>query len=141
MAITGLTPGALATQGSSTKSKDDTAGKGFDSLKTEDFLSLLISELQNQNPLEPMDNNKILDQFTSINSLSSTQKLTDTLSTLNLSQTLSSASGLIGKIVKGKLGDSDVSGVVEKAIVENGQVFLQIGDSKLPIGSVTEVDG
>lgn len=117
----------------------DKNNAGFNGLKAEDFVKILLAELQNQNPLEPTDNSKILEQVTQINSLTSSQKLTDTLNGFALSQGLSSASSLIGKSVTGQVGDATISGTVSKAVVESGQVFLMVGEKKLPLSSVNEI--
>ena len=108
-------------------------------LDTADFLQILIAELSNQDPLEPMDNNQLLNQITSINSVESQRQLTETLSSLNQTQSLGSASNLIGRQVSGVGPRGLVTGVVNRAIVDNGQVVLQVGDSFLPLSSVIEV--
>ncbi|MFO0948887.1 MAG: flagellar hook capping FlgD N-terminal domain-containing protein [Planctomycetota bacterium] len=120
-------------------STQKTATKGYGDMKTEDFVKILIAQLTNQNPLEPMENGQLLDQVSSISSLESSNKLISTLGSLGLSQSLGSASALIGKTVAGKVGSNDVTGVVDKAVVEDGEVFVMIGDIKLPIGGITEV--
>lgn len=112
---------------------------GFDSLKTEDFVAILLAELQNQNPLEPMDNAQLLDQFNSINSLTTSNRLIDTLQAMTLSQSLGSASNMIGKTVRAQIGNSEVEGVVESAVVENGKIFLTVGETRFPIGNVLEL--
>lgn len=116
-----------------------TSTKGYGDLKTEDFVKILIAQLTNQNPLEPMDNGQLLNQVSSINSLESSNKLISTLSSLGLSQSLGAASSLIGKTISGKIGSSAVTGVVDKAVVEDGKVFVMIGDIKLPIEGISEV--
>lgn len=57
-------------------------------MSQEDFLSLLVGQLQNQNPLEPTSTDKILDQMLSYASYSQEQSTTDTLESIN--STLSS---------------------------------------------------
>lgn len=115
--------------------------RGFQELSTEDFMKILIAELSNQNPLEPMENQQLLQQVTSINSLASNRILIDTLQNMTAAQSLGSASSLIGKTVSGVIGDQTVTGTVEKALVEDGRVFLMIGDVRLPMENVTEISG
>ena len=79
------------------------------------FLQLMITELQNQDPLDPMENSEILQQMSQIREISATDKLTDTLDAVLTGQDLSTASGLIGKQIKALSDDSqEVSGVVER---------------------------
>lgn len=109
------------------------------SLKTEDFLKILIAELSNQNPLDPMDNEKLLNQITSLTSVSTNTALVDTLKSFGSTQSLGSASSLIGKKVTGVVNDEEVTGVVDKATIEDGQVFLMIGENRLALGNVSEI--
>ena len=51
-----------STLASTTSSTKSTSSSG---LNTEDFLSLLVSQLQNQNPLDPTDTNQLLSQMVS----------------------------------------------------------------------------
>ncbi|MBU1174153.1 MAG: flagellar hook capping protein [Alphaproteobacteria bacterium] len=63
------------------------------SLTTEDFLSLLVTQLQNQNPLDPTDPDKLLDQMVSFAGYQQQLDMSETLS--NISTTLDTiASGL-----------------------------------------------
>ncbi|QAR32383.1 hypothetical protein EP073_02900 [Geovibrio thiophilus] len=72
-----------------------------------DFLNLFISQLKNQDPLEPMDNNQLtsqtsqfsmVEQLVSINE--AVEKLVDGGSTSNDIDSLFSASSFIGKMVE-----------------------------------------
>lgn len=132
MAVTAL---QSVTKASTPSAADRTA----QSLSTDDFFKILIAELSNQNPLEPMDNQKLLDQISSINNVASTRSLVDTLKSLTSTQGLGSASSLIGKKVAGVINNKPVSGLVEKALVEDGQIFLQVAGQKLPLSGVQEV--
>ncbi len=52
------------------------------SLNTTDFMNLLLVQLQNQDPLEPMDADKMTDQLVSFNELEQSQKTNTYLETL-----------------------------------------------------------
>ena len=41
------------------------------SLKTEDFIKMMITQLQNQDPMQPADNNQLLAQMSQIGQLQS----------------------------------------------------------------------
>jgi flagellar basal-body rod modification protein FlgD len=100
---------------------------------------LLIAQLSNQNPLEPLEDNQLLQQISSINSLSSTSQLIDTLGAFALNQGLGAASNLIGREITAKVGNGSVSGVVQRALVEEGKVFVLVGDQRIPFESITSV--
>lgn len=137
MALTGLTPGALATQPFTTQTSDKSAG--FGGLKTEDFVKILITELQSQSPLDPTDNSKLIEQIGAINNLSTTTKLNDSLQNLSSAQNQAAASALVGRNVTGTIDDKTVTGVVQKVESDNGKLFLMIGDQKLPLDQVQQI--
>ena len=109
----------------------------FDDLNIEDFIKLMVSELQNQDPLNPMDNAQILQQVSQMQSLTATEKLTTTLDSVLLGQNLANAGSLIGKTVNGLTEDGkDVTGEVEQATLVNNVPYLKIGSDNIPISNV-----
>ncbi|MBU6459501.1 MAG: flagellar hook assembly protein FlgD [Proteobacteria bacterium] len=66
------------------------------------FITLLVSQLQNQDPLNPMNNSQITSQLAQISTVSGIQSLDSSvsglISTMNANQSLQ-ATGLIGKTV------------------------------------------
>lgn len=66
------------------------------------FLTLFTTQLQNQNPLDPMENEAFVAQLAQFSQLEATTKMSDSLQTLVGSMTgdrMSSAASLIGKTV------------------------------------------
>ena len=60
------------------------AAKGIQDLDLNKFIDLMIAELQNQDPLNPMDNSQMLQQITEIRQIGSSDKLSTTLELLLL---------------------------------------------------------
>ena len=114
---------------------------GYGALSAEQFLDILISELRNQNPLEPMKNNELMSQMTQIKSLEATTKLVEELETLTSGMKLGSGAQLIGKLVSGKAANGlPVLGKVQGLVVEDGNVSLVVeGYPLLPMDNVEEV--
>lgn len=53
-----------------------------------EFMMILLTQLRNQNPLEPMDDKELISQMAQLNSLQELQKINASLSTLvNLFET------------------------------------------------------
>ena len=76
-------------------------GKGGEMGQTA-FLTLFTTQLQNQNPLDPMENEAFVAQLAQFSQLEATTKMSDSLQTLVGSMTgdrMSSAASLIGKTV------------------------------------------
>ncbi|QLF92487.1 flagellar hook assembly protein FlgD [Pseudomonas sp. ABC1] len=74
----------------------------YDSLGKNDFLMLLVTQLNNQNPLDPQDNSEFvaqLAQFSSLESLSNLSTSMDTLVSSYQSSQALQASSLVGRNV------------------------------------------
>jgi hypothetical protein len=96
----------------------------------DDFLKLMIAELQNQDPLNPLDNDELVAQIGQIRSVASTEKLTQTLDSVLLGQNISSATNLIGAEIDAISDDNqNVTGTVERVSVANGvpKLHLELG--------------
>src|SRR5271154_1953633 len=66
-----------------------------------DFINLLITQLQNQDPTQPMSNTDLLTQLSQIGQLESNDTMQTTLQGITLQTDLGSAGNLIGKSVLG----------------------------------------
>ncbi len=113
---------------------------GLGSLKLDDFLKMLLTELQNQDPLSPMDSSTMLTQIGQISQVGSTQQLTSTLNSVLLGQNLSNATSLIGKTINGLADDNtEVTGKVDKVSVADGKPLLSVGDKTVKLENVRAV--
>lgn len=119
----------------------DTVANPNSTLTPSDFINLLITQLQNQDPTDPMSNSDMLSQLSQIGQLESSDSLQTTLQGITLQTSIGSAGNLIGKQVQG-LDDSgnNATGIVTSVQVQNQQVYLGLdsGDS-LQMGNVTQV--
>ena len=125
-----------------------TAGSGLEvsaarnraQVSQEDFLQILVAELTNQNPMDPMDNAQFLQQLVGLQTLEQTSALTDALKTFERFLNMGSAAGLIGKTVSGfGLEGQPVTGIVDKVVMENGSVLLQVGAELMPMHGVEAI--
>jgi flagellar basal-body rod modification protein FlgD len=132
---------------SSSSSSGKTSGNAIGDVDIDQFLGLLITEMQNQDPLNPMDNGQMLTQLSQIREIGSTNKLTETLSTLAIGQELAMASTMIGKTVKALDGNAkDVEGIVSRVSVQTDdedpnirKVSVHVGDSTVDIKNIREI--
>ncbi|MAI32325.1 MAG: flagellar biosynthesis protein FlgD [Planctomycetaceae bacterium TMED240] len=137
------TSNAAAQQSAATTGQ---SGASYNELDIDDFLKLLISELQNQDPLDPMDNSEMVQQIGQIREIGATDELTKTLSSLSSSQELVTASSLIGKSVEGLAEDSSaVDGIVDRITVETSgenatrTVKVHVGGKTMDIKNIREI--
>ncbi|MDR3108642.1 MAG: hypothetical protein LBU65_02995 [Planctomycetaceae bacterium] len=128
---------AASTSSSSTTSK---TGDAMNNLTTSDFLAMMVAELQNQDPMSPMENADILNQINQIRSITSSDKLSTTLESVALGQSFVSASSLIGKTITGKSeAGAEVTGAVDRVVFENGVPSIYVGDAIVKLENITAI--
>jgi flagellar basal-body rod modification protein FlgD len=110
-------------------------------LKSQDFINMMITQLQNQDPLEPTKNQDLLAQMSQIGQLQSSTKLQDTLSAFVLQSQITAGGSMIGKMVEGLDDKNDtVSGLVTAVKVQANEVLLELDTGKkLTLANVTRV--
>jgi flagellar basal-body rod modification protein FlgD len=94
--------------------------KSTDSVQSEQdkFMKLLVTQLQNQDPLNPLDNAQVTSQLAQLSTVTGVNKLNDTLESLRTDQQSSqamTATSLIGKAVLTP-GKSLTLGVTAEAV-------------------------
>lgn len=108
------------------------------SLGKDAFLQLLVTQLQYQDPLNPMDNTEFVSQMAQFTSLEQMQNL-------NATMTNSQAYAMIGRNVyalsynetTGKY--SEVMGTVDSVTIKSGTPYLIIGDKEVAYADVQDV--
>ena len=111
----------------STSSTTTTSSNGVD---YNTFLQLLIAEMKNQDPTNPMDTSQYMSQFAQLSSVEQAMQTNTKLDSLLSSQALSQADGLIGKTVSftdstgatfsGKVASISINSDGSIATLENG---------------------
>ena len=114
---------------------------GSSSLGKDAFLQLLVTQLKNQNPLDPQDNTAFVAQLAQFSSLEGITSLNDSVNSitggLQSSQALQ-ASSLVGRSVIVQTGEAYVDPASGKPF--NGTVVVKDADSK-PTITITDADG
>jgi flagellar basal-body rod modification protein FlgD len=128
---------------SSTNTQSQTAkyADPLNNVSLDDFLKLLVTELQNQDPTEPMKNSEILQQVSQIKAIESNQRLSNTLTSMQTQQNLVAASSLLQKNVTG-LSDAGtmITGQVDKVTVDSSGVKVCLGDQTITLTNITQVN-
>jgi len=110
-----------------------------------DYMKLLVVQLQNQNPLEPLDNNEMASQLAQFSQLSQLETMNSSFSQALEAAERTYANSLIGKEVSFTAetdeGTSDiVSGTVEQVVNDfEGEVVLLSGDYVIGLEDVISV--
>lgn len=122
-------------------------GGGLNDVDVSQFLNLMITELQNQDPLNPTDNAALMQQVGQLRSISANDTLIKTLTSFSTTQELTTASGLIGKKVKGLDSDAqEVNGAVSSVSVKidekdrnKRQVQVHVGAQIVDMKNIREI--
>lgn len=111
-------------------------------LGKDDFLQLLVTQLKNQDPLDPMKNEQFVAQLAQFNSLEQMLNLNKSFEAMLSLQQLSQASSFIGKNVTWFDPDgTEQTGIVTGVQMNGGAPTLQVGDNGIEIlpGDVTAI--
>ena len=133
-------PSTYTSATNSSTGSQDTSGDAMNDLSTNDFLAMMVAELQNQDPLNPMNNADILNQISQIRSITSSDKLSATLESVAMGQSFASASSLIGKTVTGvSEAGEEVTGEVDRVVFENGEPNIYVGSAIVKLDNITAI--
>ncbi len=113
-------------------SNNTTERKVGNNLGKDDFLKLLITQLQNQDPSSPMDNTEFISQMATFSTLEQMVNIGSKLDEViesNKNNSLVSGSELIGKLITWKdAEDNDISAIVKSVLMSNGKVQYEVDD-------------
>lgn len=107
-----------------------------------DYMKLLVAQLQNQNPLEPMDNTQMTAQLTSLSQLEQLENMNTSFGEVLENTKSSYAQGLMGKTVSfyDYKMEQYVEGKVDKIITSgDGVIELVAGDYLIKLEEVLAV--
>ena len=138
----------------STANVQTAASKDNQSMGENEFLKILITQLQNQDPMQPLQDKDFIAQMAQFTSVEQLLNINKQLTSMN--QSLGSASGLIGKEISwmqiGTDGSSDynmdgdssdgtttMQGVVEAIIVRSGAQYAKVGTHEVPIDQILQI--
>ena len=135
----GLPIDGLITQNQSTVPQAASLGS---QLGADAFLKLLTTQLQNQDPLHPMDDTQSIAQLAQFSSVQAVTELKDAFASFQSNFSVMQSAGLLGKAVSAQATDANgnvtsVSGTVKTISVINGLPQFTLADK----GGKLLVDG
>ena len=110
-----------------------------------DYMKLLVTELRNQNPLEPMDNNQMAAQLAQFSQLQQLESMNSNFASVLAVTERSYANSLMGKQVSfmslNEAGEKELTtGTVEEVITEDdGRILLMIGSKTTELEDIVSV--
>ena len=124
---------AVSSITSTTAQSNATTASNKAALDYDTFLQLLIAQMQNQDPTEPMDSSEQIAQLATFSQVEQTIETNKNLEALLQSNSLSQASAIIGKTVSSL--DGETTGVVKEVqIMSDGAVAVLEDGTKMVVG-------
>jgi len=138
MQVNGISSAASANQ----LSANSPAKVTSTALDSNQFMQILMAQLTHQNPLEPMDSNQMMSQFSQLNSLQELRDIHTAMDKVSVSNQTTYLSGLIGKTVKVNRPDGKtLEGVVDGVLADKDNPQLRIGTETVDLVDVLEIKG
>ncbi|MAS05062.1 MAG: flagellar basal body rod modification protein [Ahrensia sp.] len=128
---------AVDATSSSTAASAATAKTSAATVDYDSFLKLLVAELKNQDPTEPMDATQYMSQLASFSNVEQNIQTNNKLDELLQTSYLSQAGSIIGRTLTSP--DGEITGTIEEVrIFDDGIVaVLDTGDQVVVSGGVT----
>lgn len=141
-------PANAAKSATAAKSSDTTSGT--QTLDRDAFLQLLVTQMQNQDPLSPMDNTEMIAQLAQFSALEQMNNLNESFETMNTTMeyltgnvdqlNFISAQGMLGKWVRGINVEGTVSSGIVESVTLNGSIVILTVDGKvMPMTGVLSI--
>ena len=128
----------------------DQTGFGTKELDRGAFLDLFVAQLENQDPLDPVQNEDFVEQLATFSSLEQLEELNENqvaMIALNQSNALLSqltgSSALIGKNVSWTDPSTGLTqeGTVDRVKIMDGLAVLRIGEQDVPLAAIDQILG
>lgn len=107
-------------------------------LGKDDFLRLLVTQLANQDPTNPMEDREFIAQMAQFSSLEQMSNVANEIR--GLRRMLSLSSDLIGTTVEWHDGEDSLrSGVVDAIVLRDGEPLIVIGDEEITYDQIVRI--
>ncbi|MBS3734238.1 MAG: flagellar hook capping protein [Phycisphaerae bacterium] len=109
---------------------------------TTNYLNLLITQLQNQNPMDPLNNNEMASQLAQLSQLEQIENMNRTFGAVLASTQRDQAAELIGKRVSYFPTDATeaVVGRVDRVDLTGEQIMLHVGNAVVPLDEIGSIE-
>jgi len=136
------------------QNKPASVPKSMKTLDKDDFLRLLAAQLQNQDPLKPMEDKEFIAQLAQFSALEQTQNMAAQMENIsqamlyfmenqaqrNKEAQLTKALSMLGRHIEGEAqGVGLVKGIVSGIKIKDDQILLAVGEYQIALTGMKEV--
>lgn len=136
----------------STENVAQASKKDSQTLGQDEFLKILIAQLQNQDPMQPMQDRDFIAQMAQFSSVEQLKNIQTQLESLH--QALGMSSSLIGKEITwygtsedseyqigSEVGTNSVlrSGIVDSMVIREGISYARVGEVEVDLSTIAEI--
>lgn len=107
-------------------------------LGKDDFLRILIMQLQYQDPMQPMEDKEFIAQMAQFSALEQMTNLVE-LQQKNNSYQQFQAFNLVGKQIEGFVDNNVVEGIVSEVRIKGGLAYLTVAGKEISMENITRV--
>ena len=109
-------------------------------LGKDDFLRLLTTQLQHQDPMNPQDDMGFIGQMAQFSALEQTTNMASSLERYGTSQQVAQSNGLIGHEVDAEdATGAKLTGKVDSVNIAAGSIVINVGSNQLSPGQILEI--
>ena len=110
-------------------------------VSADQFLQLLITQLQNQDPLNPMDETQFMGELAQIQSVSELRQIDDGLTGFSSQQGVASATALLGRTVQWQDPTTGIlqSGKIDAVTSTADGVTFKVGDAQFTFSDIRQI--
>jgi flagellar basal-body rod modification protein FlgD len=109
-------------------------------LGKDDFLKLLVTQLQHQDPMNPVDDKDFMGQMAQFTSVEQLTNMATSIKLMNTASQSTQSIALIGKTVSWKKEDgTSGEGVAKSVSFADGNITIAVGDAKITPAEIESV--
>ena len=109
-------------------------------LGKDEFLKLLMAQMQNQDPLNPMNAQDTIAQLAQFSALEQMQNLNVQFEASRKENNLLQSLFLNGENIRAQMeSGSEIEGIIDKVLWENNELAIQIAGTSYPVKNIVSI--
>jgi flagellar basal-body rod modification protein FlgD len=114
-------------------------GEAGGAMGKDQFMNLLITQMQNQDPLEPVDNKEMIAQLAQFSSLEQMQNLNSKFETFQKNTTAAISSLLVGKTGQINNGGFSSEGLIDRVVQDGDEIKVNIDGTDYSLDQLANI--